>query len=310
VSAPRGRLVGGFMLLTLIWGTTWAAIRIGLEGVPPFTGVALRFMIAGTLLLALTPVFRVRLGRRPHEKALWLLNGALSFCVSYSVVYWSEQYIPSGLAAVLFATYPLFVAALAHFLLPDERLGAVATLGLVLGFVGVVVIFSDDLSLLGGTRVRQAAFVMLTSPAVSAIASVAVKRWGSDIPPLSISAVPMLGAGLTMGGFALVAESQARIVLDATSVAAVLYLAVVGSAVTFTTYYWLLARLPATRLALMTYLIPIVAVGVGAMLFDEPLRPRLVAGACLVLAGVGIVTRFRHHGASSSIRSVPEDAGA
>jgi drug/metabolite transporter (DMT)-like permease len=292
-SPSRGRLIGAFLLLSLIWGTTWAAIRVGLEGVPPFTGVALRFLVAGTLLLALAPVFGVRLGRGRHEKVLWLVNGVLSFCISYSVVYWSEQYITSGLAAVLFATYPLFVAALAHFLLPDERLGPVALFGLVLGFVGVTVIFSDDLTLLGGERVRQAALVMLVSPLVSAVASVLVKRWGSDIPPLSISAVPMLGTAVVMGGVAVLVEGDARLVLDARSVGAILYLAVFGSAVTFTVYYWLLARAPATRVALTSYLIPIVAVAVGKILFDEPLRPRLVAGAIFVIAGVVFVTRFR-----------------
>ena len=296
---PRGRLIGAFLLLSFIWGTTWAGIRIGLQGVPPFTGVALRFAIAGTLLLALAPVFGVRLGRGRHEKALWLVNGVLSFCISYSVVYWSEQYIPSGLTAVLFATYPLFVAVLAHVLLPGERLSRSATLGLVLGFVGVAVIFSDDLTLLGGDRVREAALVMLVSPVVSAVASVVVKRWGSDIPPLSIAAVPMLVAGVVMGGVALLVERDARLVLDARSVGALLYLALFGSAVTFTIYYWLLARWAATRVALISYLIPIVAVAVGRVLFDEPLRPRLVAGAILVLAGVVIVTRFRRRPSQS-----------
>ena len=89
-AAGRGRLIGGFLLLTLIWGTTWAAIRIGLEGVPPFTGVAVRFAIAGTLLLVLALALGVRLGRGRHEKALWLANGILSFCLSYAIVYWSE----------------------------------------------------------------------------------------------------------------------------------------------------------------------------------------------------------------------------
>ena len=95
------------------------------QGVPPFTGVALRFALAGVLLVALAPSLGVRLGRAPREPVLWLVNGVLSFCLSYSAVYWAEQYIPSGLAAVLFATYPLFVAALAHFLLPGERLAPV-----------------------------------------------------------------------------------------------------------------------------------------------------------------------------------------
>ena len=292
-AAGRGRLIGGFLLLTLIWGTTWAAIRIGLEGVPPFTGVAVRFAIAGTLLLALALALGVRLGRGRHEKALWLANGVLSFCLSYSIVYWSEQYIPSGLAAVLFATYPLLVAALAHFLLAGERLTAVAAAGLVLGFAGVAVIFSDDLSLLGGQQVRHAALVMLVSPLVSAVAIVVIKRWGSDVHPLSLSAVPMLFAGGVMGAVALLVERHRPPVFDARSVSALLYLAILGSAVTFTVYYWLLAHVTATRLALTSYLIPIVAVAVGAALFGEPLRPRLLAGSALVLVGVLLVSRFR-----------------
>jgi len=292
-AAGRGRLIGGFLLLTLIWGTTWAAIRIGLDGVPPFTGVAVRFAIAGTLLLALALALGVRLGRRRHEKALWVANGVLTFCLSYSIVYWSEQYIPSGLAAVLFATYPLFVALVAHLLLADERLAARAGVGLVLGFAGVAVIFSDDLALLGGEQVRHAALVMLGSPLVSAIATVAIKRWGTGVHPLSLSAVPMLFTGAVMGVVAAGTERGRPLVLDGRSVGALLYLAVLGSAVTFTVYYWLLARVSATRLALMSYLIPIVALAIGAVLFDEPLRPRLLAGSALILAGVVIVSRQR-----------------
>ena len=290
----RGRLLAGFGVLTVIWGTTWAAIRIGLEGVPPFTGVALRFTLAGTLLLALARPLGVRLGRGRHERVLWVVNGLLSFCLSYAAVYWSEQYIPSGLAAVLFATYPLFVAALAHFLLPGERLAPVAAAGMFLGFAGVAVIFSDDLTLLGGETVRRAAIVMLVSPVVSAVASVVVKRWGGGVHPLSLAAVPMLIAGGVMGVVAFLVERHLSPVFDARSVGALLYLAILGSAVTFTIYYWLLARVKATQVALMSYLIPIVAVAVGALLFDEPLRPRLLAGSALVLAGVVIVSRRRH----------------
>jgi len=290
----RGRLIAGFGVLTVIWGTTWAAIRIGLEGVPPFTGVALRFTLAGTLLLALARPLGVRLGRGRHERVLWVVNGLLSFCLSYAAVYWSEQYIPSGLAAVLFATYPLFVAALAHFLLPGERLAPVAAAGMFLGFAGVAVIFSDDLTLLGGETVRRAAIVMLVSPVISAVASVVVKRWGGGVHPLSLAAVPMLIAGGVMGVVAFLVERHLSPVFDARSVGALLYLAILGSAVTFTIYYWLLARVKATQVALMSYFIPIVAVAVGALLFDEPLRPRLLAGSALVLAGVVIVSRRRH----------------
>jgi drug/metabolite transporter (DMT)-like permease len=221
------------------------------------------------------------------------MNGLLSFSASYTIVYWAEQHIPSGLTAVLFATYPLMVAVIAHFALPGERLGWSASGGILLGLAGVAVIFSDDLRLLGGANVREVALVMLLSPFVSAVATVAVKRWGRGIHPLSLTAVPMLMTAVVVGSLAVVFEREATLVFDLRSVGALLYLAVLGSGVTFTTYYWMLANVPATRVALIAYTIPIVAVAVGALLFQEPIRPLVVLGGALVLVGVAIVTRRR-----------------
>jgi drug/metabolite transporter (DMT)-like permease len=290
VSPPSSaRLRGAFVLLTLIWGTTWAAIRLGLEGIPPLTGVALRFGIAGSLLLALVPRLGVRFRWSRAELGLWAVNGLLSFTASYTIVYWAEQHIPSGLAAVLFATYPLLVAVIAHFALPGERLRWSSAGGILLGLAGVAAIFSDDLRLLGGANAREVALVMMLSPLVSALATVAVKRWGAGIHPLSLTAVPMLLTATIVGVLAFVFERQATVVFDLRSVGALLYLAVLGSAVTFTVYYWMLAHAPATRVALIAYTIPIVAVVVGALLFQEPIRPRVVMGGVLVLFGVAIV---------------------
>jgi drug/metabolite transporter (DMT)-like permease len=295
VSAPGpARLNGAFLLLTLIWGTTWAVIRLGLEGLPPFTGVALRFLVAGALLLALVPAFGVRFTYSRREVGLWLVNGGLAFSTSYTIVYWAEQHIPSGLAAVLFASYPLFVAFLAHVALPRERLSAGAAGGLLLGFAGVAVIFSDDLRALGGDNAREVALVFLGSPVVSAVATVVVKRWGTGIHPLSLTAIPMLLTGIVVGALAVLFERHVALTFDLRSVGALLYLAVLGSAVTFTVYYWMLSHAPATRVALIAYTIPIVAVMVGAAAFGEPIRPRLLAGGALVLAGVAIVNRARH----------------
>jgi drug/metabolite transporter (DMT)-like permease len=134
---------------------------------------------------------------------------------------------------------------------------------------------------------------MLLSPLVSAVATVAVKRWGRGLHPLSLTAVPMLLTAVVVGGFAVAFERGATLVFDLRSVGALLYLAVLGSAVTFTVYYWMLSHAPATRVSLIAYTIPVVAVAVGALLFQEPVRPRVVLGGLLVLAGVAIVNRRR-----------------
>jgi drug/metabolite transporter (DMT)-like permease len=185
------------------------------------------------------------------------------------------------------------VAGLAHVALPGERLSARGAGGVLLGFVGVAVIFSEDLRALGGANVRAVALVFLVSPIVSAIATVAVKRWGAGIHPLSLTAVPMLLTGIVAGALALVFERHQALVLDLRSLGALVYLALMGSAVTFTVYYWMLARAPATRAALIAYTIPIVAVAVGAFAFGEPVRAKVLLGGILVLAGVAVVNRSR-----------------
>ena len=277
--------------LVLIWGSTWAAIRVSLEGIPPLTGVAIRFALACVLLLALAPVFRVRLGATAVERRLWWVNAVLTFTISYGLVYWAEQWVPSGLAAVIFATFPLFVAVLAHFFLPGERLRTATFVGVLIGFIGVAVLYSEDLGALVGPRAGFAAKVMLIAPVASAIANVAVKRWGSGVPPLSVSGVSMGLGALLVVPFAWVLERGRDVTFSARPVIAVAYLAVVGSAVAFTVYYWLLRKLPATSLSLINYATPVVAVLIGTLWLGEPFTLRILIGAALVVVGVAISMR-------------------
>jgi len=281
-------IVAVFALITVIWGTTWAAIRIGLEGIPPFTGVAIRFGIAAAVVLPLAWAKRIPLGRTRLEWRLWMVNAGLSFIISYGVVYWAEQWVPSGLAAVLFATYPLFVAILAHFFLSGERLRPLGALATLVGFGGVAVIYSEDFTRLGGPQVALASVIFLISPIVSAIASIAVKQWGKGVHPISLTGVPMGMAAIVMGILAFATERNHPMVFDVKSVGALLYLAVFGSAVTFIGYFWLLARVPATRASLIAYMFPVIAVVTGVMFLDEPMTARILAGSGLVIAGVAL----------------------
>lgn len=294
-------IVATFALLTLIWGTTWAAIRVSLEGFPPFLGVGIRFVLAGAVLLVLMRLLGVRHAGTPNEKRIWFLNTFFSFCGSYGIVYWSEQYVPSGLTAILFATFPLFVALLAHVWLPDDRLSAAKVAGILVGFAGVAVIFSEDFRRLGGRQVVVASLVMLVSPVVSAIASVGAKKYGAGVHPMSMTGVPMLAAGVLMTLLGAVVERGRPLHFTAAPVAALLYLALAGSAVTFTLYYWLMIYLPATRLSLIAYTIPVVAVLVGVLFLHEPLTTRMVLGGLLVVVGVAIAAGAR--------RGVPKPAG-
>lgn len=277
--------------LILIWGTTWAAIRISLEGIPPITGVALRFAIAAAVLLTLVPAFGVKLGRSPMERRLWLVNGMLTFAVPYGVLYWAEQWVPSGLASVLFATYPLLVALIAHFLLPGEPLTLPKITGVLIGFAGLAVIFSEDFRALGGSRVATAAAILLISPLCAAFGSVIVKRWGEGVHPLSMAAMPMAFTAVVMGVVSRIAEPGREVTFGAAPVLALFYLALLGSALPFTLYFWLLKHQTATAMSLINYAIPVIAVAIGTLFLDEPFTLRIVIGAALVLVGVAMALR-------------------
>jgi len=248
--------------------------------------VALRFAIATAILLAIAWAKNVPLGAQPHEKTLWLVNGALFFSVSYGVVYWSEQFVPSGLAAILFATFPLLVTLFAHLMLPGEPFRIRAGIGLVIAFAGIVVIFSEDLAKIGGPNTTMAAAIFLLSPLVSSVSSVLVKKWGAAIHPISLAAMPMAVATVVMTGMALLFERHRSIAWTRTSVVSLAYLAVIGSAVTFTLYYWLLRRVRASRVALIAYATPVIAVVTGVLFLHEPLTARIVLGGAVVIAGV------------------------
>jgi len=339
-AARRGRLVNyaTLGLLTLIWGTTWAAIRLGLRGIPPFTGVALRFAIGAAALLAAARALGVRLrgaaaptplasavppepgtaavsaapaAASPNLAApaiaapaaaspprsspwrVWLVNGLMTFFIPYGLVYWAEQWVPSGLTAVLFATSPLWVALAAHVALPAERLRVATAAGVLVGFAGVAVIFSEDLRALGGPRVAGAAALLLLAPLTAAVGVVAVKRWAAGMHPLAIAAMPMALTAAAMGCVALATEAGQPVRLAGLSLAALLYLALCGSALSFTLYFWLLGRLPATTLSLINYLTPIVALFIGGAALGEPFTPRTLAGSGLVVGGVAVAMRVR-----------------
>jgi drug/metabolite transporter (DMT)-like permease len=281
-----------YALLVIIWGTTWSVIQVGLRGIPPFGGVALRFFIAGFTLWLIARLRGIPLGRKKYEKALWCSNALFAFCISYGVVYWAEQWIPSGLAAVLFATYPLFIGVIAHFGLKNERIGMTEALGMIIGFAGVAVIFSTDVGAIGGRQVWIASIVMLLSPFAAAISTAGVKRWGAGIHPLSLTAMPMMMTGVAMGVIALVFETDRSYEWSREAIAALLYLAIFGSAVTFTFYYWLLALLPAKQMALVAYLIPVIAISIGIWT-GETMTPRMWFGSAMVIGGVALVIHLQ-----------------
>ena len=281
-NATQGSL---FAVLVLIWGSTWLAIKIGLEFYPPFFSLALRFGLAGPLFLLIMRLRGEKIPWQWRHQPFFLTIGFLSFMVSYGAVYWSEQYITSGLAAVLFALFPLLTAVFAHYMLHEERLGVAKVAGLIVSLVGIVVINSGDLRQID-PMAPIAALVILLSPTVSALSGILSKQRSRDFSPLAMAGIPMTYGAIAHTIVWLLVERHQPLVWSWPGMASILYLAVFGSLIAFGGYYWLLRLMPVGRLALIAYLTPIVAIVLGIVVAHEHMTVRIAIGAALVLAGV------------------------
>src|SRR5438034_3694962 len=200
----KARIV--WLILCLIWGSTWLFIKLGLADLPPITFAGIRFVIAFLILASLVIARRARWPRTRAEWTLIAVSGALQFAFNYGLVFWGEQYISSGLAAVLQSTFPAFGLVIAHFYLPQERLTAGRVMGVLLGVCGVAVIFSDQLSVAGSMALLGSVALVL-SALCGSYSNVLVKAYGGKIDPQVFAAcqmifgfVPLLAIGISTEG--------------------------------------------------------------------------------------------------------------
>jgi len=293
LNAPRPTLVVLLIaLLCLVWGSTWVVIQGGLQSLPPFSSAALRFAIAALCMSGLAAALGEREGGTQPGLGLSLAQGCCNFAGSYGIVYWSETRLPSGLVSVLWGIYPMVQASLGHFLLPGERLDLRQAAGFVLGFLGVASLFATDLAGLGPGAIPAGALV-LVAPTVTALGTTAVKRHGQGANSLALNRNGMWIGTLVLGALALGFEREASFTWDRGALLSLAYLALCGTVLTFGIYFWLLRHVPASRLAVIAYITPAIALALGALFNDEPLTPFTLLGFGGIVGGVFLV----HHGA-------------
>src|SRR5881628_2193673 len=281
--ATSSKQSAAFAMLCLIWGSTWLAIRIGLEGAPPFLSASLRFAVAAIVLVLLAAIFR---SKRPQNRTEWALVGFVGivlFTADYGLIYWGENNgVLSGLSAILFATFPLQTALVANAFLKAERFTIQKMLGIGVGFGGVVLIFRSQLGIAGLGQVVPMLSIVLAATC-AAFATVAVKRWGHDTEPITFNAAAMAVGAAGLATVSLIARKPSGIPTWPQGLGAILYLAIAGSVVTFVAWQWLLKAMPATSLSYIALIIPIVAVLLGAGLGNETFDLVDLAGAGIVL---------------------------
>lgn len=284
-------LVGVYLLMCTIFGTTYLAIKVGVDaGLPPLLFAAIRFAIAGPITLAIVLIRRLPLPRRPAQYAALAVVGFFSTTLVYATLFWAEQYVSSGMAAILFATSPMLVMLVQRRWSQSGRWVQIA--GLAAGMLGVVLVTLQQAQpALGTTRLSAPALLLLGGFCLALGSVRARAAMESGIHPLILNAFQMLFGALGLLLCSFVFEFPTRFMLGPVGWAAwgaLAYLAIIGSVVGFGIYYWLVARTGPLFASTWTYMAPVVATVTGALVLAEPVGWQTVAGLLLVLVGAGL----------------------
>lgn len=278
-----------WLILCIVWGTTWIFIKIGLDDLPPVSFAALRFLVAVLILLPI--VWRIKV-EVPKTRKDWLViavTGFLQFFVNYGLLFWGEQHITSGLAAVLQATIPAFGLGLARIYIPSEKITFLKVASLLIGIAGVAIIFNEQLSL-GGWLAFWGSVAVVVGAFCAAYASVLTKAYGSATHPANLVFWQMLVGLIPLTILGLVTEgSPLDFRWTASAIFCVLYLAVMGSIVAFWLYYWLLRHMDVSKAMMISLVTPLIAVIIGAASRGEELNAQTFIGGFLVLISVALV---------------------
>jgi drug/metabolite transporter (DMT)-like permease len=272
-------------LLVVIWSSTWVAIKVGLEDTPPLLGAGVRVALAGAGLLL---VARARGRSLRTDRVLVGVLAALPFAAAYGLIYWGEQYVPSGLAAVLFGVLPIYVALIASVALQDEPLRARLLGGVALALAGLVVAFGESVALGDARYAVAGAIACVVAPLGAAIGNVTTKRRAGGVDAMVVNGWAALGGGALLLAASLVSEHWGDASWTAQAVGSIAYLAAIGTALAFVTLMRLLVELPAVTISFIALLLPFGALMFGFVVYDEPLTLAELAGAGLVAAGIAV----------------------
>lgn len=273
-----------FGLLCLIWGSTWLVIKVGYGGLGPFNVAGLRFVIASIVLAVIVPIVGARWPRGRSEWTLVLVVGLLLFGGDYGLIYWAEQYIDSGLTAILFGTFPLVTMLAAHVYVPGEQFTARTLAGGALAFAGVVALFGDRLTMNASALGPMAA--VIGAVVCAAVSNVATKRHGGSLHSAALNATTTMVGAVVLLAISVLTGEGLTLPHDAATWAAIGYLSIVGSVVAFLIYFSLLKTWRSTTVSFFAVFTPAIAVALGAVVLGERLTRWSVIGSVLILVGV------------------------
>lgn len=282
----RFKIYLAYIAICTIWGSTWLVIKIGLESLTPLLSSGLRFILAGAVLFAIIRYKKIAIPRDRKTIAFLTMVALTSFSVPFALVYWGQQTVPSGVTSILFAVFPFCVAIMSTLFLPNERLNGAKIAGIVIGFSGIVLIFSNDLSFGSGDGQILGMLAIVTSALIQAFSAVMIKKHGQALSPFVVTFLPMSMAGILLVSGSMLLEDLSTVTFTPTAIMSIIFLAVFGSVATFVSYFWLLKRVEVVLLSLTSFVTPVIAVFLGVIIYNETISSQLFAGSALVLGGI------------------------
>ncbi len=275
-----------WLILCVVWGSTWIFIKVGLDDLPPITFAVSRFIVSAILLF---PIILWQKLEFPTNKNEWLIIaicGFLQFFCNYALLFWGEQYISSGLAAVLQATIPAFGLILARIYLPNEKITLKKIISILLGVIGLIIIFRDQLTL-GGTLAFLGSLAVVAGAFCASYASVLTKTYHQKMNPATIifwqmliGLVPLIITSFYLEGNPLQYNWSLKAII------CILYLAIFGTIIAFWLYYWLLTKMDVTKAMMIAFVTPVIAIIVGSIYRNETLAMQSIYGGVFILASI------------------------
>jgi drug/metabolite transporter (DMT)-like permease len=287
----RAALILIYVAVAFLWGSTWFVVRIGLVDLPPLLFAGVRMALASALLAPIAlrgGHWREIVGPARSRVAL---VGLFQIAIPYGLLFAAQQWVPSGLSAVLFATFPIWIALVARLLLPGERLTPAKVASALLGVTGIVILQAPHLAELETSRSLALGSALIVSASILvAFANVLARRHLVSVSPLAMTTGQAAIGGVLLLALSLVAEHGRPAAFTPAAMGALLYLAVFGTALTYLGLYWLLPRVPMAAIGALPLLDTTFAVVLGATVLGEPVGWPLAAGGATVLAAAGLAT--------------------
>lgn len=281
-----------FIILCLIWSSTWVVLKIGLYSLPPFLSAGIRFSLAFVILFVIAAAMKIKLPRGMKTHLFFILFGFLNFTGGYAFVYWGQQYIASGLGSILFSVMPFYVLILSIWLLPEDKITAQKFIGVMLGFIGVLIIFRDQLHIEKlDVNVLWGMIAVVTAPVFASFGTILGKKARQSYHPIALITFPMIYASMAFYILSFIFEQHLNAVFDFNAIFSLIYLAVFGTVVAFVLYFWMLKNNSAVIMSMITFVTPPLALVWGWMLLNEPVTPYLIVGMVCILAGIFIVRK-------------------